>query len=100
MRLVEATEPEVSAAVCLHWASRAHGRGRVFAFAVNYGQRHRCELVSARQIASDAGVELVVRTIAIPLPRHDRESGQRALFDTSQGELSWSVDASALREAV
>lgn len=56
----------MDSAVCLHWALDVYGRGRVFALAVNYGQRHRRELVSARQIAQDAGVELVERTVAIP----------------------------------
>lgn len=56
----------MDSAVCLHWAIETFGLGRVFAFAVNYGQQHRRELVSARQIAEEAGVELVLRTIAIP----------------------------------
>ena len=56
----------MDSAVCLHWAIERFGRASVFALAVDYGQRHRRELVSARRIAHAAGVELVERMVAVP----------------------------------
>lgn len=96
MHLAEAIEPKpcaaaspvcvllsggMDSAVCLHWALETYGLGRVFAFAVNYGQRHRRELVSARQIAAAAGVELVLRTVAIPW-QSSQLTGQRLDADS------------------
>lgn len=56
----------MDSAIALHWAIAEHGRERVFALSVDYGQRHRCELSSARRIARAADVEHVERTIVMP----------------------------------
>lgn len=55
----------MNSAVVLHMAIAAHGRDRVFALSVNYGQPHRCELAAAQCIARAAGVEHVERTTVV-----------------------------------
>lgn len=56
----------MDSAIALHWAVARYGRERVVALSVDYGQRHGCELVAARRIASRAGVEHVERAIVVP----------------------------------
>ena len=48
---------------CLFWAMARWGRERVQAVTFDYGQRHRVELESARQIAALAGVPQTVLPI-------------------------------------
>lgn len=43
-------------ATCLAWATSTHGRGRVAAVSIDYGQRHRVELDAARDVADLFGV--------------------------------------------
>lgn len=56
----------MDSAIALHWALAEYGRQRVVALTVDYGQRHRRELSSARRIASRARVEHVERAIMVP----------------------------------
>jgi 7-cyano-7-deazaguanine synthase len=56
----------IDSAVCLHDAVARYGAARVRALAIDYGQRHATELVSARRIARSAGVDLAEATATIP----------------------------------
>jgi 7-cyano-7-deazaguanine synthase len=49
--------------ICLYWALRKFGRGKVHAVTFDYGQRHRIELNSARTISRRAGVPLTLLPI-------------------------------------
>lgn len=53
----------MDSAMALHWALE---QGPAFAVAVDYGQRHRVELVAARRIAQHARVELVEVAASLP----------------------------------
>jgi 7-cyano-7-deazaguanine synthase len=59
MRSVVLLSGGMDSAIALHWALREHGRGEVAALAIDYGQRHRIELVRASVIAARAGVPVV-----------------------------------------
>lgn len=50
---------------CLFWAL---GKGPVDALAIDYGQRHRRELDAARRIANEAGVQLHMAEMSLPIP--------------------------------
>jgi 7-cyano-7-deazaguanine synthase len=56
----------IDSAVCLHLALDRYGAGNVRAIAIDYGQRHITELVSARRIARAAGVVLTEAQATIP----------------------------------
>lgn len=52
---------------CLYWALRHAAGAPVDALAVDYGQRHRRELDAARCIANEAGVQLHLARLDLPL---------------------------------
>lgn len=52
--------------VCIYWARSRYERVR--AVSVDYGQRHKRELVAAKKIATLAGVELRTLKASIPWP--------------------------------
>jgi 7-cyano-7-deazaguanine synthase len=56
----------LDSAICLHLALERGCSLNVRAIAIDYGQRHTTELVSARRIARRAGVELLEVTAKIP----------------------------------
>lgn len=63
---------------CLFWAMQRWGRGQVSTITFDYGQRHRIEIESARQVAAHAGVP----NVCLPIDTFTALGGD-ALTDTS-----------------
>lgn len=64
MKAVVLTSGGIDSSTCLAFAVSKLGKSKVTALRVDYGQRHRKELVSARQVADYFGVRLYTLDLA------------------------------------